>query len=251
MNRLSGKKAIITGGTRGIGKAIALLFAQEGASVAIFGTNEERGKEILEELKAHAKNSEQNFLFRRVDVSKYEETEGPIKEILELWNGIDILVNSAGITRDQLIIKLSEKDWDDVIDTNLKSIYNMIHPIVRKMIKQRFGKIINIASVVGLTGNAGQTNYAASKMGMIGFTKSLAREVGGRNISVNCIAPGYIDTDMTQVISPEAKQQVLGRIPMGRMGTPVEIAHAALFLASDESSYITGQVLTVDGGMIA
>jgi 3-oxoacyl-[acyl-carrier protein] reductase len=251
MKRLLGKKAIVTGGTRGIGRAIALLFAQKGASVAVFGTNEERGKEILEELKIDAATAEQKFLFRRVDVSKYEETEKSIKEILEEWHGIDILVNSAGITRDQLIIKLSEKDWDDVIDTNLKSVYNMIHPIVRRMIKQRCGKIINIASVVGLTGNPGQTNYAASKMGMIGFTKSLAREVGGRNICVNCIAPGYIDTDMTNVISQEAKEQVLGRIPMGRMGTPLEIANAALFLASDESSYITGQVLTVDGGMIA
>jgi 3-oxoacyl-[acyl-carrier protein] reductase len=251
MNRLLGKKAIVTGGTRGIGKAIALLFAQEGASVAIFGTNEERGKEILQELKSHAVKEDQKFLFRRVDVSKYEETEGPIKEILEEWEGIDILVNSAGITRDQLMIRLSEKDWDDVIDTNLKSIYNMIHPIVRRMIKQRFGKIINIASVIGLTGNAGQTNYAASKMGMIGFTKSLAREVGGRNISVNCIAPGYIDTDMTNAVPEGIREKILERIPMGRMGQPLEIAYAALFLASEESNYITGQVLTVDGGMIA
>jgi 3-oxoacyl-[acyl-carrier protein] reductase len=251
MKRLSGKKALITGGTRGIGKAIALLFGEEGASVVIFGTHEERGKEVLEVLNAHKVSGEQAFLFRRVDVSKYEETHEAIHGILEEWDTIDIVVNAAGITRDQLIIKLSEKDWDDVIDTNLKSIYNTIHPIVRRMIKQRSGKIINIASVVGLTGNAGQTNYAASKMGMIGFTKSLAREVGSRGVTVNCIAPGYIDTDMTQAIPEGIKEQILAKIPMGRMGDAKEIAYAALFLASSESNYITGQVLTVDGGMIA
>lgn len=251
MKRLLGKNAIVTGGTRGIGRAIATLFAQEGANVAVLGTNEEKGKEVVEQLKVEAGKEGASFFFKRVDVSKYEESSNVIKEILEKWGDVDILVNCAGITRDRLFISMSEEDWDSVMDTNLKSVYNMVHPLLRKMIKRRSGKVINISSVIGIVGNPGQSNYAASKLGMIGFTKSLAKEVAKRGITVNCIAPGYIGTDMTDAIPDEAKKMVLERIPMGRIGDAKEIANAALFLASDEANYITGQVITVDGGMTA
>ena len=174
-----------------------------------------------------------------------------IDRLIESWGGVDILVNCAGITRDKLFMKMGEDDWDQVIETNLKSVYNLSHALVRPMMKARHGKIINVTSVIGLTGNPGQVNYAASKLGMVGFTRSLAKELASRNINVNCIAPGFFETPMTNVLTDEQKEEILRKVPMGRLGNPKEIAHAAVFLASNMSDYITGQVLTVDGGMIA
>lgn len=250
MQLLKGKRALVTGGTAGIGKEIALAFAKQGADVAIFGTNPERGAQVVEELNASKSLPEQKFLSFTLDVSEKKGVDAAIEQLITAWGGVDVLVNNAGITRDGLLMKMSEEDWDLVIDVNLKSVYNTCQALVRPMIKAKGGKIINVSSVVGLTGNAGQANYAASKSGMIGFTKALAQEVASRNICVNCIAPGFIQTRMTDVLNDAQKEGVLKKIPMGRMGDPTDIAHAAVFLASPLSNYITGQVLTVDGGMV-
>lgn len=250
MHQLKGKSALITGGTAGIGKAIALLFAEEGADVAIFGTNRERAQAAAAEIEAARPFPEQKVLFFQVDVSRREEMEPAIQEILKAFGKVDILVNNAGITRDNLLLRMSEEDWDRVLNVNLKSVYHACRALVRPMMKARSGSIINIASVVGLTGNAGQINYSASKSGMIGFTKSLAKELASRGVRANCIAPGYIATQMTEELSPEIKAELLKKIPLNRIGQPREIAHAALFLASDRAGYITGQVLAVDGGMV-
>ncbi|NDE82596.1 MAG: 3-oxoacyl-ACP reductase FabG [Chlamydiia bacterium] len=250
MQLLKQKKAIITGGTAGIGKEIALSFAKQGAHVAIFGTNQERAAEVLKELEGLRLFPEQEFRSEILDVSSKVSVDTVIQSILGAWGNIDILVNNAGITRDGLLMKMSEKDWDDVIDTNLKSVYNLCQALVRPMLKARTGKIINISSVVGLTGNAGQVNYTASKAGMIGLTKALAQEVATRGICVNCIAPGFIQTKMTDVLTDQQKEVILKKIPMGRLGSTEDIANAAIFLASPLSDYITGQVLTVDGGMV-
>jgi len=246
---LLGKKAVVTGGGRGIGKAITEQFLKEGASVAIFGTNRARGEEAVKELSSHLA-PEQTVNFYQVDLAKADQIEPALQKILQEWGAVDILVNNAGITKDNLLMKSSEEDWDLVLDTNLRSVYHMCRLLIRSMLKARKGKIINISSVVGLIGNAGQTNYAASKAGMIGFTKSLAKEVASRNICVNCIAPGFIQTEMTDVLSDSQKEGLLGQIPMQRLGTSQEIAYAALYLASHLSDYVTGQVLTVDGGMV-
>jgi len=250
MQLLKNKTVLITGGTAGIGKQIALTFAQQGASVAIFGTNQERADKVLEELKSKAVDDSQQFLAEIVNVSDKGMIEAGIKDILEKWGRIDILINNAGITRDGLLMKMAEEHWDEVIDVNLKSVFNTCQALVRPMMKARSGKIINISSVVGLTGNAGQVNYSASKSGVIGFTKSLAQEVASRGVCVNCIAPGFIETRMTGALTDAQKESIINKIPMGRIGNPEEIAHAALFLASDLSQYMTGQVLTVDGGMV-
>ena len=247
---LMGKTALVTGGTAGIGKAIALLFARQGASVAIFGTNGERAKAVIQELEATKCSDEQKFTYFLATVAHTKEVEEAIHKLLADWAKIDILVNNAGITRDNLLIRMSEDDWDLVVDVNLKSVYNTCRVLARPMMKARSGKIINITSVIGLTGNAGQANYAASKSGMIGFTKSLAKELASRNICVNCVAPGYIETQMTQTLPDQVKEAVLSKIPLSRIGQPSDIAHAVLFLASDKADYITGQVLTVDGGMV-
>ncbi len=251
MGLLKGKRALVTGGTSGLGKQIALTFAEEGADVAVIGTNIERAKQIVETLKAFRKSSDQRFWFDIVNVGNKQEVNETVGRLLKEWNGVDILVNCAGITRDKLFMKMDEDDWDQVIETNLKSVYNLSHALVRPMLKARKGKIINITSVIGLTGNPGQVNYAASKLGMVGFTRSLAKELGSRNINVNCIAPGFFETPMTEVLTEEQRKGILDRVPMGRLGNPKEIAHAAVFLASHMSDYVTGQVLTVDGGMIA
>ena len=189
--------------------------------------------------------------FETVDVSNKAEVNEALDRLLGTWGGVDILVNCAGITRDKLFMRMEEDDWDQVIDTNLKSVYNLCHSLVRPMMKRRSGKIINVSSVIGLTGNPGQVNYAASKLGMVGFTRSLAKELAPRNINVNCIAPGFFETPMTDSLTEEQKEKIINKVPMGRLGDPIEIAHAAVFLASEKSNYITGQVLTVDGGMIA
>lgn len=246
---LKDKHAIITGGTAGIGREIAIAFAQSGAHVAIFGTNSERASEVVQILSDEKAFPEQQFISKIVDVSHKESVDKAIQELLQEWSKIDILVNNAGITRDSLLMKMKEEDWDQVIDVNLKSIYNTCQPLVRAMLKAKSGKIINISSVVGLMGNTGQANYAASKAGMIGFTKALAKELASRNICVNCIAPGFIKTPMSEVLSEDQKKSFLEQIPMGRFGTPQEVAQTALFLASSLSGYITGQVISVSGGM--
>lgn len=250
MHLLKNKKALITGGTAGIGKEIALCFARQGASVTIFGTSAERAQAVLEELRQNKVFDDQDFRAEVVNVADKAAIEQAITQLLQAWGQIDVLVNNAGITRDGLLMKMSEEDWDEVIDVNLKSVYNTCQTLIRSMLKARGGKIINISSVVGLTGNPGQANYAASKSGMIGFTKALAQEVAPRGICVNCIAPGFIETRMTDVLTDNQKEELLKKIPMKRMGHPMDIANAALFFASDQSGYITGQVLTVDGGMV-
>lgn len=250
MQLLKNKKALVTGGTAGIGKEIALRFAKEGADVAIFGTSTERAKEALAEFERERTSSEQKFVAEIVNVAEKKSVEEAIGRIVTLFGSIDILVNNAGITRDNLLMRMSEQEWDEVIDVNLKSVYNTTSVLTRPMIKAKSGKIINVSSVVGLTGNAGQVNYAASKSGMIGFTKALAQELASRNICVNCIAPGFIKTRMTDTLTDPQKDAILKKIPMGRMGGVHEIADAAVFLASHLSNYITGQVLTVDGGMV-
>lgn len=250
MQLLKGKKALVTGGTAGIGKAIAALFAEHGADVAIFGTNKERAEQALKEIDAAKADPSQKTASFLLDVSKSKEVDQAVEQLLKEWGSVDILVNNAGITKDNLLIRMSEEDWDKVLEVNLKSVFNLCRSLSRPMMKARSGVIINISSVIGLTGNAGQINYAASKSGMIGFTKSLAKELASRNVRANCIAPGYIETQMTDALGDAIKGAILEKIPMNRIGKPRDIAHAALYLASDLASYVTGQCLTVDGGMV-
>ncbi len=245
------KKSIVTGGTSGLGRAIAIAYAKEGADVAIFGTNEVRAKQVIEELEENKVYPEQTMTYCLLNVSNVSEVDEAVASLLRKWGAIDILINCAGITRDKLLMKMNESDWDDVMNVNLKSIYNLCHALVRPMMKAKQGKIINVSSVIALTGNAGQVNYSASKSGMIGFTKSLAVEVGSRGINVNCIAPGFFQTNMTDALSHDQKNSILSTIPMARLGDPKEIANAALFLGSHMSDYVTGQTLVVDGGMLA
>ncbi len=245
---LNAQTAIVTGGGSGIGRAIAHLFAKQGAKVAIFGTHAERGETAAKEINHSLGNEAVSFF--QVDVSKKKGVDQAVKDVLSMFDRIDILVNNAGITRDQLLIRMQESDWDDVMAVNVKSCYNTCQSTVRQMMKARHGKIINMSSVVGITGNAGQANYAASKAGIIGFSKALAKELAPRNICVNCVAPGFIDTKMTQMLGEQQKKSILLQIPFGKMGTVDDVANAVLFLASPLADYITGQVLTVDGGMI-
>ena len=249
---LIGKRALITGATSGLGKQIALYFAEQGADVAMIGRNPERArKTFLEVEKARFCTKTQKVWIETLDVASKEAVDQGVLRLMQAWGGVEILVNNAGVTRDQLLMKMTEDDWDCVIATNLKSVYNFCHALARPMLKARYGKIINLASVVGLTGNPGQVNYAASKAGIIGLTRALAKEFAARGICVNCIAPGFFETPMTAALSASQKEQLLGRIPMKRFGHPKEVAHAAFFLASYLSDYMTGQVLTIDGGMLA
>ncbi len=247
-NLLKGKTALVTGGTAGIGMAIAKEFASQGAYVAIFGTNALRGDNVVSEMKALPGCDGASFY--KVDVSSFSQVEEAIKQILSEREKVDILVNNAGITRDQLLMKMTEEDWDQVMAVNVKSCYNTCRVLTRQFLRAKKGKIINIGSVVGIKGNAGQVNYAASKAAMNGLTKALARELASRNIQVNCIAPGFISTPMTDGMTEEQRIATLAEIPLGRMGSPEEIAKTALFLASEMSDYITGQVIAVDGGMV-
>ncbi len=250
MQPLIGKSALITGATSGIGREIAKVFAEHGASIIVLGTNGVRGDAVLAELEAKRVAPSQKFMKELLDVADKKAVDEVCSKVLSLIGNIDILVNNAGITRDALLMKMKEEDWDSVIDTNLKSVFNFCQALVRPMLKAKKGKIINISSVVGLTGNAGQVNYAASKAGMIGLTKALALELATRGICVNCIAPGFIQTAMTDVLNESQREWIAQKIPMGRLGTPTDIANAALFLAGPDSDYMTGQVLTVDGGMV-
>ena len=240
------KVAVITGGTRGIGKAIAKIFAQNGYNLVINYVSENTDIESLEK---EIKNNNE-ILFVRANVSKFDEAENLVKNAIERFGKIDVLVNNAGITRDNLILRMKEEDFDSVIATNLKGTFNVTKNAVSYMMKKRTGKIVNISSVVGVSGNAGQCNYAASKAGIIGFTKSIAKELASRGILANCIAPGFIGTDMTEVLSDAVKENINNQIPLKRMGSPEEIAKAVYFLGGEDNTYITGQVLNVDGGMI-
>ena len=244
---LSGKVAVVTGSSRGIGAAIAKTLAGQGAKVVINHRHSPEGAaEVAEVIKANG--GEVTLI--QADVGQSSEAQRLIKETIDTYGQIDILVNNAGTTRDTLIMTMKDEDWDLVLRTNLSSTFYCCKAAVRPMMKKRSGRIINITSVVGLAGQAGQTNYAASKAGIIGFTKSLAKEVGSRNITVNAIAPGFIPTALTEVLSPEKTQSVVANTPLGRLGTVGDVANATLFLASDEAAFITGQVLTVDGGLV-
>ncbi len=237
------KVAIITGASRGIGRSIAIALAEEGYNLVL---NYRKSREELEELAGILKTE---TVLVQGDVSKFDEAENIIKTAKESFGQIDLLVNNAGITKDNLLLRMTEEDFDAVQNINLKGTFNCTKHVSRIMIKQRFGKIINIASVVGITGNVGQANYAASKAGVIGFTKSVARELAARNITVNAIAPGFIQSKMTDAISEEAKKASLERIPLGKFGKPEDVANVVVFLASEKADYITGQVVQVDGGM--
>ena len=242
---LNGRVAVVTGGSRGIGKAIALKLANNGARVAIYATREsEAVNQTLSELKATGSEA----MFVPCDVSNFEQVKASIDSVIEQFGKIDILVNNAGITKDKLLMQMSEEDFDDVISVNLKGTYNTVKACIRPFIRNKYGKIINISSVVGLMGNPGQVNYAASKAGIVGLTKSLAKEYAAKGITCNAIAPGFIATDMTEDLL-DKQEGLINMIPMKKVGNPEDIANLALFLASDMSSYITGEVIKVDGGM--
>jgi 3-oxoacyl-[acyl-carrier protein] reductase len=246
MFNLKNKVAVITGASRGIGKSIAEFYAKAGAHVTCVSRNRDTLNDVVQSIISNGGSASINAF----DVSNFIEFQNNINEIVKEYGTIDILVNNAGITIDKLIMRMNEDDWNKVLDVNLKGAFNGIKSVTRIMMKARSGRIINISSVVGLTGNSGQANYAASKAGLIGLSKASAKELSSRGITVNCIAPGYINTDMTANITDENKENLYSQIPLGRIGNPNDIATAALFLASDEAGYITGQTLTVDGGMV-
>lgn len=239
--------ALITGGTRGIGREIALTLAKQGYDIAL---NYRTENEELEELKNMIEKEQVECLLVKGDVSHFEECEQFVKQIIEKFGKIDVLVNNAGITKDTLLARMKKEDFEQVLEVNLVGTFNVTKNVISYMMKARKGRIINISSVVGISGNAGQTNYAASKAGIIGFTKSLAKEVASRNILVNSIAPGFIKTNMTEVLKEEIKQEIAKNIPMQRLGEPKDVAGVVKFLVSEDSSYITGQVIQVDGGML-
>ena len=243
--KLAGKVALVTGAAQGIGKAVSLLLARNGADIIVSDVNLEKGEETAKEVQTLGRKA----LAVKVDVAKLDDVEKMVEAILAQFGKVDILVNNAGIARDKLILRMTEEDWDAVLNINLKGTFNCTKAVVRHMSKQRSGKIVNIASVVGEMGNAGQGNYAASKAGVIGFTKTIAREFAQRGININAIAPGYIETPMTDALPEKAKEELKRLIPMDRLGKPEDVAEAVLFLVSEASSYITGQVLNVNGGI--
>ena len=244
---LDGKCALVTGASRGIGRAVALKLAEEGAKVALnFAGNEAAANEVRQEIEAAGGQA----ILVKADVANEAAVQEMVQKTADAFGRIDILVNNAGITRDGLLARMKEEDWDAVLSTNLKGVFLTTKAVAKLMMKQRAGRIVNMASVVGVTGNAGQANYSAAKAGVIGFTKTIAKELASRGVTANAVAPGFIDTDMTSVLSDKAKEAALTGIPLGRMGTPEDVAAAVLFLASDQASYVTGQVLHVDGGMV-
>ena len=243
---LEGKIALVTGAAKGIGKAIALALAADGAAVIVnYNGSKDRAEQTVEEIKALGADA----IAYQCNVADTKAVDDMIKEIIRIYGRLDILVNNAGITRDNLIIKMTEEDFDAVINANLKGCFNTIKAVSRQMLKQRSGRIINITSVSGILGNAGQANYAASKAGIIGLTKTMARELASRGITVNAVAPGFVDTDMTQTLSDSIKAAATAQIPLGHFGRPEDIASMAAYLASEKASYITGQIISVDGGM--
>jgi len=247
MTRLDDRVAVVTGGSRGIGRAVALELARRGATVVVnYRGNQDAANEVVKAIEDAGGKSKA----AQADVSDFTQAEALIKDTMASFGKIDILVNNAGTTRDMLIMMMPESDWDTVITTNLKSAFNTSKAAVKQMMRKRYGRIINMSSVAGIAGNAGQTNYSASKAGLIGLTKSLAREVASRNITVNAVAPGFIPTELTAIVPEEIKEASLKTIPLGRWGSPEEVAYAVAFLASDEAAYITGHVLSVDGGMV-
>ena len=246
MSLLADKVAVVTGAGRGIGRAVALAYARMGADVACVSRTEENSAKAAVEVEALGRRA----WAVAVDVSDTAAVDAAAGKILDDAGRVDILVNNAGVTRDNLLMRMSEEEWDTVIDTNLKGAFNFTKAFSRPFIRQRSGRIINIASVIGLIGNAGQSNYAASKAALIGFTKSIAKELAPRGITVNAIAPGFIETDMTAALDDKVRGEILAGVPLKRFGSPDDIAHAAVFLAMEPSGYITGQVLTVDGGMV-
>ena len=243
--KLEGKVALVTGAAQGIGRAIALLLAQNGADIVVSDINLDKAEETAREVEGMGRRT----LAVRVDVSRLEEVEKMVQTVLDRFGQIDILINNAGIARDKLILRMTEQDWDAVLGVNLKGTFNCTKAVVRHMSKQRSGKIVSIASVVGEMGNAGQANYSASKAGVIGFTKTMAREFAQRGINVNAVAPGYIETPMTDALPEKAREELKRLIPLDRLGRPEDVAEAVLFLVSESSNYITGQVLNVNGGI--
>ncbi len=249
---LPNKRAIVTGGTRGIGRAIVRELASKSCCGVLFSDVAfiyNSCDECAEELQNEINNPGTKIFGFKADATSYEQAEATVNEAIKKLGGVDILVNNAGITRDNLLLRMTEKDFDDVIDANLKSVFNYTKAVIKPMIKQRYGRIVNIASVVGIIGNPGQSNYVASKAGVIGFTKAMARELASRNITVNAVAPGFIQTDMTNKLSEEQRKKLAEMIPIGRLGTPEDVAKVVGFLCSPEANYITGQVIAVDGGM--
>ena len=244
---LTGKIAVVTGAARGIGKEIALTLAKNGATVIVnYNGSKERAEAVVLEIKAAGGEAEA----MQCNVADFEASEKMVQDVLSKYKKVDILVNNAGITKDNLIMRMTEEDYDAVLDTNLKGAFNMIRHLSRNFIKLRGGKIVNISSVSGVMGNAGQSNYSASKAGLIGLTKSVARELASRNVCVNAVAPGFIATEMTEVLSEEVQKKIKEMIPLGKMGSPKDVAELVLFLARSRSDYITGQVMHVDGGMV-
>ncbi|WP_347550379.1 3-oxoacyl-[acyl-carrier-protein] reductase [Pseudalkalibacillus hwajinpoensis] len=241
------KTALVTGASRGIGRAIALELAREGMNVAVnYAGSEAKANAVVEEIKAAGGQA----IAIKANVASMEEVQTMIKEVVSTFGSIEVLVNNAGITRDNLIMRMKEEEWDAVIDTNLKGVFNCTKSVTRQMMKQRYGRIVNVASVVGVAGNAGQANYVAAKAGVIGLTKTTAKELASRNITVNALAPGFIETDMTDELSDEVKSGMKGQIPLARLGVAEDIAKATKFLVSDDANYITGQTLHIDGGMV-
>jgi len=244
--RLDGRVAIVTGGGRGLGEVFCRTFAGAGAAVVVADIIEENARKVADDLTKAGHDA----LAVRLDVRERAQVEAAVGEVLERWGKLDILVNNAGITRDTLLLRMSDEQWQDVIQTNLTSVFLCTQAAIKPMIKARYGRIISLTSIVGQVGNAGQANYASAKAGIIGFTKTVAKELASRNITANAIAPGFIESPMTEALPDKAKELFLNNIPLKRPGKPIEVAYAALFLASDEAAYITGQVLNVDGGLV-
>jgi len=244
--RLKDKVALVTGGARGIGRSIALAFAREGADIVVGDVNMEEAAKTASDIEALGRKA----MALSLDVTDYAKVEEAVNKILDKFTKVDILVNNAGITKDNLLMRMSQQEWDAVLNVNLKGAFNCLKAVTRPMIKQRYGKIINMASIIGIMGNAGQANYAASKAGLIALTKSAAKELASRSINVNAVAPGFIQTEMTAKLPEDLKNKMKEMIPLDKFGTPEDIAATCLFLASEESSYITGQTIVVDGGMV-